>query len=363
MLDTPSPRTDTPLDAMVDALLWEGYSLYPYTPGATKNATPTPFGIIYPAVYAAECAGAFDHQRLECLATLEPEHATPELSVELRWLEQTGEGQEGTARSVALGPVAIGSRETLAFDRGRLTVRSEPAEDGEHTYVRVCVHNSVEAEPGLDRPAALRQSLISTHIVLRIAGGKFVSPLEAGLRSINTFPVLASAADDVIIGAAIALPDHPQLAPESLGSLFDGTEIEEALQLHIQVLTDEERADIEAGDPKVAEMIARAGANTPDDLLALHGRVTMRDPREGEPQVTIAGTTYHRGDTVILRPRPEADLHARMVAGRRATIERLLIEFDGRVHFGVTIDGEPGQDILRETARFLYFFEDEVEVV
>ena len=89
----------------------------------------------------------------------------------------------------------------------------------------------------------------------------------------------------------------------------------------------------------------------------------MRDPREGEPQVTIAGTTYHRGDTVILRPRPEADLHARMVAGRRATIERLLIEFDGRVHFGVTIDGEPGQDILRETARFLYFFEDEVEVV
>ena len=48
------------------SLLYEGYALYPYTPGATKNATPTPFGIVYPPAYAAECAGAFDHARLEC---------------------------------------------------------------------------------------------------------------------------------------------------------------------------------------------------------------------------------------------------------------------------------------------------------
>ena len=33
---------------LVEALLWEGYALYPYTPTATKNATPTPFGIVYP---------------------------------------------------------------------------------------------------------------------------------------------------------------------------------------------------------------------------------------------------------------------------------------------------------------------------
>ena len=29
------------LDALVDTLLYEGYALYPYTPGATKNATGT----------------------------------------------------------------------------------------------------------------------------------------------------------------------------------------------------------------------------------------------------------------------------------------------------------------------------------
>ena len=53
------------LEELVTSLLWEGYALYPYTPGATKNATPTPFGIVYPPAYAAECPGAFDHARLE----------------------------------------------------------------------------------------------------------------------------------------------------------------------------------------------------------------------------------------------------------------------------------------------------------
>ncbi len=53
--------TDHALEQLVDSLLWEGYALYPYTPGATKNATPTPFGIVYPPAYAPSCAGAFDH--------------------------------------------------------------------------------------------------------------------------------------------------------------------------------------------------------------------------------------------------------------------------------------------------------------
>ena len=56
------------LEQLVSSLLYEGYALYPYTPGATKNATPTPFGIVYPPAYAAECEGAFDHARLECVA-------------------------------------------------------------------------------------------------------------------------------------------------------------------------------------------------------------------------------------------------------------------------------------------------------
>ena len=42
----------THLEELVDTLLWEGHQLYPYTPSATKNATPTPFGIVYPPAYA-----------------------------------------------------------------------------------------------------------------------------------------------------------------------------------------------------------------------------------------------------------------------------------------------------------------------
>ena len=52
-------------EQLADSLLYEGYALYPYTPGTTKNATPTPFGIAYPPAYAAAQRAAFDHVRVE----------------------------------------------------------------------------------------------------------------------------------------------------------------------------------------------------------------------------------------------------------------------------------------------------------
>ena len=79
------------LDELVDSLLYEGYALYPYTPVATKNATPTPFGIVYPPVYAAECPGAHDHARLECWADPGPDAA---LSGALRFLGWGGQGHQ-----------------------------------------------------------------------------------------------------------------------------------------------------------------------------------------------------------------------------------------------------------------------------
>jgi hypothetical protein len=52
-----------------------------------------------------------------------------------------------------------------------------------------------------------------------------------------------------------------------------------------------------------------------------------------------------------------------MVAGRRATIERIYVDYDGKVHLGVTVDDDPGQELMRETGRFLFFFPPEVELV
>jgi len=125
------------LERLVEALLWEGYALYPYTPAATKNATPTPFGIVYPATYAEECAGAFDHARLECLAELAPEAS---LTAVLRYLMPTGERHGAQERRVELEPVAPGERASAEFPGGRFTIRSEPSPEAGRTRIRACVH-------------------------------------------------------------------------------------------------------------------------------------------------------------------------------------------------------------------------------
>ena len=139
-------------------------------------------------------------------------------------------------------------------------------------------------------------------------------------------------------------PIIPRSLPESRGGLFDSTEIEEALLLHVQVLSDAEREEIEQQDPTVREMVARAAAATPEEIVALHGRVTLRDPhtteppperpglvdpRAGEEAADVDGVTFRRGCGVIIRPRPDADLHARMLDGRSATIERIFTDYDG----------------------------------
>ena len=365
------------LDELVTSLLYEGYALYPYTPGATKNATPTPFGIVYPPAYAAECEGAFDHVRLECAAEC-PCPPGASLTAELRYLVPTGDRHEGTERRTALGPVAVGERETASIDGGRFTLRSEQSRD--KVLVRACVHNTAEVPGGLGRGEALAQSLISTHIVIRLSAGRFISPLEDRRESVNIWPVLASPRDDVVLGAAIVLPDHPQIAPESRGNLFDNTEIEEALVLHVQALSDEERAQAASQDPAVREMLERALALGPDQIAGLHGGLKEvsgtgagavsgalgganagADDNPGEERATVDGVTFERGATLVLRPGVDRDPFDRMLDGRRATLERIYIDYDDRVHLAVTVDDDPGQDLMRETGRYLFFFAHEVQ--
>jgi hypothetical protein len=355
------------IDELVESLLYEGYALYPYTPGATKNATPTPFGIVYPPAYAAALPTTFDHLRLECVL----EGKAPDVHCELRCLVPSGQRHQAEPRRVAgTGDFAFGDV------RVRTSLERTPIGDGRER-VAFQVNNLTPASEGLDRAGALQLSLISTHPLLSVTGGRFLSQLDAPCESVNTWPVLASPEDDVMLGAAIVLPDHPQIAPESRGNLFDNTEIEEALVLHVQVLNDAERAEIERGDPAVREMIDRAAAVTPEQLLKLHGRVEVRDPvtREpprpsthvrdptvGLPEAEVGGTLFRRGARATVRPGIDADLQARALEGRTVTIERVYRDYDGRVHLGVSVD-EPGQEIMRETGRFLWFFPPELEVL
>ena len=369
------------VDELVDSLLYEGYALYPYTPGATKNATPTPFGIVYPPAYARTLESTHDHLEIQCMV-----EGDGDISAEVRFLLPSGERHQAEPHAlsepgeVELGPLRI-----------RTSLSVEPA--GTRQKVSYRVENVTAAPSGLDRAQALGLSLISTHPILRVTGGaRFVSQLDAPCDSVNTWPVLASPEDDVMIGAAIVLPDHPRIAPESRGNLFDNTEIEEALVLHVHALSDGERAEIEEQDAAVKEMIDRALAVTPDEVLNLHGRMELRDPETGGapggadrerdritrepprpsaavrdptrglPEVEVDGVRFRRGGRVVVRPGVEADLHARMLEGRTVTVERIHRDYDGRVHLGVSVD-EPGHEVLRETGRFLWFFPPEVEVV
>ncbi len=337
------------LEELVTTMLYEGYALYPYTPDTTKNATPTPFGIVYPPAYAS--GSTYDHLRLECRLAM-----PGEISAEVRFLQSTGAGHRAVERRLDLpGPGE------LEFDFDGLRGRARLRVNGDQ--VRVCVHNLTEVPPGLGRAEALDASLISTHAVVRCRGGRFLSPLEAGCESVNIYPVLATSADDAVLGAAIVLPDHPQLAAASRGSLFDATEIEEALLLHVQTLSDGERAAIAAGDPRVAEMVERAASASQEDLLRLHGLMApAQDEIPGEQETVVAGVTVRRGAKLVLRPRAGADAQDFLLAGRTATLERIYIDYDDVVHLGVTIDSDPMQQMLRESGRFLFFKSDEVEV-
>ena len=402
---------DRELERLVDSLLYEGYALYPYTPGATKNATPTPFGIVYPPAYAERNPATFDRARMQCLAR---PAADAKLSATVSFLRPSGARHEAERHRVEVPATRLGERVSAPFAQGRVTLRSEPAGEEGVWKVSACVHNTSMVDPGPERAAALGESLISTHIVVQLSAGSFVSPLEsAGCQSVNTWPVLATPADDSILGATIILPDHPRLAPESLGNLFDNTEIEEALLLHVHALSDSEREQISAQDPAVRAMIERAAASTPAEILALHGRISLRDPaplrdqaplrnqaplrdpallrnpspnpsrdpspvqaRPPEPppaatdelpgeqtQVVVDGVEYRRGERVVLRLGGRADPYDRMLDGRIAKIQRIRVDMDDRVHFGVSIEDDPMHQVLGETGRFLTFFAGEIERV
>jgi hypothetical protein len=278
------------LEELVNALLYEGYALYPYTPGAVKNATPTPFGIVYPPAHAEGQPAAHDQLRLECAFAAEP---GAELEACVRFLQSTGDGHGGTERRIDLPrtPLAdlagdgVGTEfefegETTLTGHARMSTGEL---GGGLTRVRVSVHNTTAVAEGAgERSTALRSSLLSTLPLATVHGGRFEAASDhPELESVNTWPVLASDEDDVVMGAAIMLPDHPELAPESKGSLFDGTEIEEALLLHVQTLSDHEREAIDGGDPAVRAMIERAVAATPEDIFRLHGRMTVHEPGDG----------------------------------------------------------------------------------
>jgi hypothetical protein len=329
------------VDQIAKAVLYEGYMLYPYRPSSVKNRRRWNFGVVHPQAYS-EAQGGEEacSMRIECLVS---GSAGAILEVKLRFLqlqtrsthtssESKGDSlpegwQEAVEREVSVPECTL---ERLCREPGRhafgfpyqTQVDSDQNAGGEvvatvwHRQEAIEGMGDVSAEkmaedlckvtihvrnvtpmetPATDRDTALMHSLVSTHIVLGVQGGEFVSLLEppaelqdiaAQCQNVGAWPVLVGKQGqrDTLLASPIILYDYPQIAPESAGDLFDGTEIDEILSLRIMALTDEEKREIRQSDDRVRQILDRTEAMPAEQFMKLHGAVRgLRPLKEDAP--------------------------------------------------------------------------------
>ncbi|HET6862373.1 MAG TPA: hypothetical protein VFH91_04980 [Pyrinomonadaceae bacterium] len=150
--------------------------------------------------------------------------------------------------------------------------------------VRVQITNTTTFENAeqKSRDEALLSSFVSTHTVLTTKGGEFISLLDppaavndmaAECKNVGTYPVMVGAdgEKDCMLSSPIILYDYPQIAAESPGDLFDGTEIDEILTLRILTLTDEEKREIRASDDRARRILERTEMLPLEQFMKLHG--------------------------------------------------------------------------------------------
>jgi hypothetical protein len=366
--------------AVGDAVLYEGYLLYPYRASAPKNKVRWQWGVLVPPSYASAEIGEHASAGVECL--LEPLEGTI-LHVKLRFLQartrldttwdEADEHEIDFELPLSALPVERPFQVRRSFElTGVLTARADPL-DGPFggTRLRVEVHNTTSWHSDGVREHALRHSLLAAHLVLSVGTGHFLSMLDPpewakpaveACRQERLWPVLIgdTSRSTVVLASPIILYDDPSIAPESPGDLFDGTEIDEILTLRTMTLTDEEKREARATDPRAAAIVDRVDSMPPELLERLHGAV--RSLRPVEPSVTVAGVRIAGGSRVRLRPNLRGtDAQDMFLVGKTATVRVVLSDVDGVSYLAVTLDDDPGADLQHTHGRYRYFSPDEIE--
>ena len=444
--------TPDPLDAVAavaDAVLFEGYLLYPYRASAQKNALRWQFGVLVPSDASGRLAEP-DRSRTELL--LEPRGGAT-LRLRVRFLQVQHRTLHGTD-GAPLGELVVDGAPYFAWDealprqidaavpvddlRERTTTvpialpgteAREPITDAAGTvhgsYVRttrpltghvlvsavpvpgpygalrlrVDVVNDATTGAHEAREEVLRSSLISAHTVLGLDAGVFLSsadppewarPAVAECVNQHSWPVLAGPEGSarLVLASPIILDDHPQLAPESPTDLFDGTENDEILSLRTLALTDGEKREARATDPRAAGILDALDAMGPAMFERLHGTVrpggrapdadavpTLVTPgapwwdpaadASVDPDTDTAlvdGVPVSRGSAVILMPGAGSDAQDTFLRGVAATVQAVLHDVDGQTHVAVSIDDDPGADLQALHGRYRYFRPDELAV-
>jgi hypothetical protein len=322
---------------IAEAVLYEGYVLWPYRKSTLKNQQRWTFGGVYPRAYS-EARDEDDPwlMQTQCLVSGEGE-STIEVKVRflhvterrvsrrvgetLEFVEELRVGEElylpwdeATEREITAGrlklselvetPGRVGidipggsSEEALESPTGEVSgalvrswralcgtveVEAEALREGIFR-ITVRITNTTPWE-GEDRESTLRQTFVSTHTALEIEEGEFVSmtdppeelrELVDGCENKKTWPVLIGEEGDrnMLLSSPIILYDYPQIAPESPGDTFDGGEIDQLLILNILTLTDEEKAEMRASDPRAREILDRCESLSQEQLMNLHGAI------------------------------------------------------------------------------------------
>ncbi len=320
---------------IADAVLYEGYVLFPYRASATKNRYRWQWGVVVP--HAQVAAGATEPHTLGFGV---PVRRGGDVTVTARFLrlvhrqvvdpggrpvdrvELGGDlhitWDEGTEEQVTVGPVSVDrlldgpcAREfrldaVSEFDdlgqgwhlrrraeevTGTVTVRVIPVDDGAVAFDVEVANTTDWSRRRAHRDDVLRRSLVGTHVLLSAGPCAFGSvvdpapwaePATDRCRGRGLYPVLVGD-DDVVLAAPIILEDHPQVAPESPGPSFDGLEIDELLALCVRGLTDDEKREARATDQRAADIVDRSDALPAEVLDRLHGAVRQFGPADLGP--------------------------------------------------------------------------------
>lgn len=452
----PSRRVFEQITAVADAVLYEGYLLYPYRRSSAKNRIRWQFGVLFPREWVESdgpvvpgVSGSADswYQQTECLLRIRrPDSAVRvrlrHLQMQRKQVEEAGPDgghraveslttDDGTVhltfdeavpreadvvvplddllhggRTVPVEAAAGEDIEPLPGHAGRVVRRREEARASvtltaerladDICRLRVRTENAGRApERHATRDEALRRALIATHTLIGGDGVEFVSlidpPADLGdharaCRNEFTFPVLGGEppTGPVLLSAPIILPDHPQVAPESPGDLHDAAEIDEILTLRTMLLTDEEKREARATDPRAAAILDRVDTMPPEVFARLHGAVRSLAPVTTPPPQTperpvwwqegaddgltpatdtvlVDGVLLGGGSRVRLRPRRGADAQDMFLAGRTAEVAAVFHDVDGSVHLAVSLDDDPAAELHSWYGRFHYFRPDELE--
>jgi len=364
---------------IADAVLYEGYLLYPYRASAIKNRLRWLFGVLYPEAYCRSGADT-SFMQTECLVVgsgrtrvdwtvrflqlVATEAVEREVACQLSFPNSVWERCDvpkqtlGTSVAATVSFSFPGANERTT---GTVMCSAEPLASNLYKLcIRVANESSLEQEA--DRDQALSRSLISAHTNLGVVEGEFVSLLEppdesAGFvgrcRNIGTWPVLVGdpLARNWMLSSPILLYEYPRVPAQSTGDLFDGTEIEELLTLRIRTMTDLEKSALLA-DHRARQMLERVEQMTPEQLSRLHGTMRSLGAR--------CQTNLKPGDRVRLRPRAGADILDLALAGKAATVQKVETDLEGNLFLAVTVDDDPGRDFGWEgKAGHRFFFRPE----